>query len=158
MSDMFAKPQPAELYFTVPGEVRGKGRPRTRVVTAEHEKSFAHVYTDAKTKNYEARIATYAMQAKGRAGWAMVMDEPLRLDVAAWIAIPKSWSKKKRAALDGQFSTSRIDGDNILKSCLDACHNVIYQDDKVVAMMTCTKRWIADPKLERLVIRVSRCV
>lgn len=157
MTDLFTEtPTKREIYFEVPGEVRGKGRPKTRIIPGA--KPFATIYTDAKTKKYEMRIADCAMRAKGDAKWAMIMDEtPLRVDVLAIFAIPKSRSKKDRAALDGQFALNRIDGDNVIKALLDACQDILFADDKVVAIMTVTKRWTADLNGECLKVRVSTC-
>lgn len=158
MNDLF-EPAPAkrEIYFEVPGEVRGKGRPRTRVIPGS--KPFATIYTDAATKKYEMAIANCAMQAKGAAKWAMVMDEtPLRLDVMAIIAIPKSRSKKLRAVLDGQLALTKPDADNIIKSIADAIQGVLVADDKNIAIQTITKRWTADINGECLKVRLSTCV
>ncbi len=146
-----------EIYFVVPGEVRGKGRPRTRVVEGGHGKSFANVYTDAKTRKYEARLSSYAMKAKGASAWDMLIEEPLRIDVIAMIPIPKSWSKKKRAALDGKPSMCRIDCDNICKALIDSCNEVLFRDDKIVTTITCSKFWVADPAQECLKVRVASC-
>lgn len=164
--DLFsAPPVHREIYFVVPGEVRGKGRPRTRIISPRADghgsaKAFASIYTDQKTKLYEGRIAACAMQAKPKAKWYGIADEmpALRMDVVAQIGIPKSWPQKKRAALDGKFHTQKPDGDNIQKAILDACQNVLYMDDTIVAVMTMTKIWVADPTMECLRVKVSTCV
>lgn len=168
MSDLFSPPpaEPKELYFIIPGEVRGKGRPRFRVIKPKAGGEFVSTYTDAGTKKYEATIATYAAMAKAGAKWRMVGfpddkdPDPvsLRLDVVALILIPVSRTKKLRAALDGKMAINRIDGDNIIKSCLDAMQNIIFEDDKVVTVMTVTKIWTADATKQCLKVKVSTCV
>jgi len=159
MNDLFEpKDAPKEIYFVVPGEVRGKGRPRTRVVTTGSGKSFANIYTDQDTRKYETRISSHAMMAKGKAGWAVKDRGPLRLDVVAVFGIPVSWTKKKRAALDGKPAMNRIDADNVIKAIGDALNHVLFHDDKCVAIVTCTKLWTADPAHECLKIKVSEIV
>lgn len=166
MNDLFAPAvEKRELFFVVPGEVRGKGRPRFRVIKPKSGGEFVSTYTDAATKKYEAQIAQYAAVAKGQARWRMVgLPEEgdvnptvLRLDLEAVFLIPVSRSKKIRAGLDGKLAVNRIDGDNVIKACLDAMQNIIFADDKVVAVMTCTKRWTADSAKECLKVKVSTC-
>lgn len=156
MTDLFQPSgKPRTIAFEVPGEVRGKGRPRTRVVTTGTGNAFASIYTDAETKKYESRIASHAMTVKVKAGWNDMREVPLRMDIIAYIGIPKSWSKKKRAALADTPAMCLPDADNIYKSCADALNNVLYRDDKMVATISCQKIWIADPEQERLFIKVS---
>lgn len=149
---------PREMSFVVPGEVRGKGRPKTRVVHTPTGGAFANVYTDAKTKKYEMHVAQSAMTAKGKQGWAMVtQEEPLRVDVIAYFYIPKSRSKKQRAALDGRPAMNRIDADNVVKSLLDGVQGVLFLDDKIVTTITCKKVWVAEEKDQGLHVRVATC-
>lgn len=53
------------------------------------------------------------------------------------LPMPKSWSKKKRAKMDGKPHQSKKDVDNLLKSLLDA----VYEDDSCVWDVRVTKVW-----------------
>ena len=55
----------------------------------------------------------------------------------AFIAMPASWSKKKKDALRGQLQFGKPDRDNIDKAILDA----LFPDDRGVATGTLKKRW-----------------
>ena len=53
------------------------------------------------------------------------------------IPMPKSWSKKKKLALDGQPHRQRPDVDNLAKALLDA----IFDEDAGVWDIRVTKLW-----------------
>jgi Holliday junction resolvase RusA-like endonuclease len=53
------------------------------------------------------------------------------------IPMPGSWSKKKRAEMDGFPHRQKPDADNLLKSILDAVH----KDDCGIWDVRVTKRW-----------------
>lgn len=131
----------AAIYFVVPGQPVGKGRPR-----ASSRGGFVRMYTDAKTLSYEAAIAhqaTFAMSV-----WS-VFDTAISLRVVAFYAIPGSWSKRKQMqALNGELIPGKPDLDNVAKAVLDACQGVIYQDDKQVIKLIAEKRYSYDPRIE----------
>ena len=115
------------IFFQVPGPPVAKAR-------ARHGRTRAGkpiTYTDAKTKNYEALVATAAAQAMaGRPP----LDTALQCELMFWLAPPQSWSKKKRAAaLAGEvLPASRPDIDNFIKSVCDACNGVVWNADSRV--------------------------
>jgi len=57
----------------------------------------------------------------------------------------KSWSKKKRAAHDGQPHQQKPDKDNLEKAFLDA---LLPDDDSHVWDGRATKLWSSDPRIE----------
>lgn len=63
-----------------------------------------------------------------------------------WRAIPKSYSKIKRAAcLSGSIRPIVIpDLDNYVKMVMDACNNIIYLDDAQIVDMI-VRKWFGDP-------------
>ena len=131
----------AAIYFVVPGQPVGKGRPR-----ASSRGGFVRMYTDAKTVTYEnaiARQATFAMSM-----WP-VFYTPISLRVVAFYGIPGSWSKRKQLqALNGELIPGKPDLDNVAKAVLDACQGVVYQDDKQVVKLVAEKRYSYDPRIE----------
>lgn len=53
------------------------------------------------------------------------------------LPMPVSWSKKKRAALNGKPHQQRPDGDNLAKAVLDA----LYAEDSTIHTLHITKTW-----------------
>lgn len=72
---------------------------------------------------------------------------PPVLKIEFHIAMPPSWSKKKRAAMLGQYHQSKPDIDNLVKGFMDAFHT----DDAHVAVVHAGKYW-AETGSIRLVI------
>ena len=75
-----------------------------------------------------------------RAGWG---DKPVPNAVGLRFAIPmpRSWSTKKRAGLDGQPHQQKPDIDNLVKAVLDA----LLKDDASVHTVHASKVWTAGP-------------
>ena len=128
-----------QIEFTVPGDPRGKGRPRFSRVG-----KFTKTYTDAKTKEYEDKVANAA-------SLAMYPHEPLTTPLAVWIdisvPIPASYSKKrKEACLSGvEMPCKKPDIDNIAKGILDAMNGIVYADDVQVIRLTLQKHYSTEP-------------
>lgn len=121
-----------DVIVWLPGFVRGKGRPRTRVITTKTGQSFAHHYTDAETRSYEGQLRFAAEEEMdGRPA----IDEMMRCRVTAIFQPPASLLKRKQAHIaQGGYIRQAVkpDGDNIMK-CLDAFKGVVWTDDSRVA-------------------------
>jgi len=128
-----------ELQFTVPGEPRGKGRPRfTR-------RGFA--YTDTATRDYETLIREQANTAMRYWPDGMVAT-PVSVRIDIYKGVPKSWSMAKRKrALDGQEIPGKPDLDNVAKGVLDAMNGVAYIDDTQVVRLLVQKQYSLEPRL-----------
>lgn len=134
------------IRVELPGDPRGKGRQRSRVVIPKAGKPFVHIYPDPETVKYETALkwcAKAAMRSK------TPMDGPLRVVVTATMAVPKSWPKKKRdAALSGAVRpTGKPDGDNFLKAGLDALNQIVWNDDAQVVDARVIKVYGETPSL-----------
>jgi Holliday junction resolvase RusA-like endonuclease len=117
--------------FTVPGEPRGKGRPRFGKTRA----GFAVAYTDDKTAAYENLVKLAARQVG-----ATSIDGPLSVQISAYFVPPQSWTKKRRAAaLAGGEAPSRFDIDNISKAVLDGLNGIAFGDDKQIVTLFARK-------------------
>lgn len=138
----FSQSAVSSLKFTVPGEVRGKGRPRIGRVGPH-----ARMFTDDKTAAYENLVRMAAREAL--AGMPP-LEGPLDLVMVASIVPAASASKKKRAAmLSGEAPpTKKPDLDNVLKAVLDGCNTVAFKDDAQVVGFTCEKVYAETPGLE----------
>jgi Holliday junction resolvase RusA-like endonuclease len=117
------------LTIFLPGPPRGKGRPRF---------GKGRTYTDAKTVDYETRLAFAAQQEIGPR-WAPLTG-PLRVTVTACFEVPKSWTKGRRcsACSGGERPTGKPDADNVLKM-LDALNGVVWVDDAQIVSATIHK-------------------
>ena len=126
------------IAFEVPGEPRGKGRPRF---------SKGHAYTDSETRAYEDKIiAYYRQQLKG---FKWPDNAVISVDVVAHLPIPQSATKAAVAGMQAQriLPTRKPDIDNILKAVLDALNGVAYKDDSRVVAVSARKIYSTTPKL-----------
>lgn len=65
----------------------------------------------------------------------LTLPQPCRLLFS--IAMPESWSRKKRDTQDGQPHMAKPDIDNLVKAVLDA----LYEDDAHIWSVWAEKRW-----------------
>jgi Holliday junction resolvase RusA-like endonuclease len=131
------------LWFTVPGEPRGWARART---------SGARFFTDTKTRSEKQAVAAWALEAGAR-----VMEGPVSVCLTAYLRIPQSVSKKRRADMlsGAERPTKKPDGDNLAKLTMDALNGVCWRDDVQVVDLTVKKFWSDEP---RLVVEISPAV
>lgn len=155
--DLFVEnAKPREIQFVVPGEVRGKKAPLSRIVRPNKPgaKEFVSTYTDATTRNNEAKIGSYAMEAKGKARWDMTVGVPLAIAIMIHLHMPASWSKKKRALWLNKPAPCKPDGSNVLKSVEDACQDILFADDKAICHSVVKKIYVDDSAPEGMIITV----
>jgi Holliday junction resolvase RusA-like endonuclease len=69
------------------------------------------------------------------------IDRPVIVMMAAVFDIPKSFSKKRRAAAleGGEFPAKKPDLDNILKALTDAMNGVVVKDDCQIVSVRSSK-------------------
>lgn len=128
-----------EARFTVPGEPRGKGRPRF---------SNGHAYTDSDTRAYEEKLTVYYRRAYG--SFRFPDNGFVQVAVTAFLLIPKSRTKATQAAMARReiLPSRKPDADNVLKIVLDALNGVAYKDDSRVYKVSCVKYYSTEPRLE----------
>lgn len=124
----------------IDGEPAGKGRPRFS--------RNGHTYTPGKTVMYENNVRLAYLQEYGRAKFPNTSQ--LKLEVVAFYAVPKSDSKKKRAAKLANTirPTKKPDADNIIKVIADGLNEVAYYDDKQIVSCSVEKFYSEDPRVE----------
>lgn len=130
------------LTLSMNGEPRGKGRPRATV-----RGGFASVYTDAKTRKYEASVRAVAIAAMaGRDPF----EGPLSVSLRFRMPIPKSATKRARAGMAaGEIAhTGRPDLDNCQKAILDAMNGVVFCDDSQIVRSFTTKLYAEQPGVD----------
>lgn len=132
-----------QVEFSVNTIPVGKARPR--VTTAG---GYARAYTPAATKAFEKEIAA-AYQNKYKTP-AFTDGEYLCLDVLIKMPMPKSFTKKQRAAaLSGELlPAKKPDVDNIVKAICDALNNTCYTDDNQIVQLSAKKIYAENPGLE----------
>jgi Holliday junction resolvase RusA-like endonuclease len=137
------------IRFSVKIEPRGKGRPRATV-----RGNHASVYTDGKTRKYEAAVRAVAVRSM--AGGAPLAG-PIEVVLRFRIPIPVSYSNKRRAAiLAGQEPYfGAFDSDNLAKAWLDACNGVVFADDKQVTDLVVIRRPSMKPGIDACVTPVT---
>lgn len=123
--------------FTVPGEPRGKQRPRAT--------RQGHMYTPKETVIYENLVKHEFISKYPNA-------EPLpgavMLKICAEYPIPESWSKKKKIeAVDMAVFPKKPDWDNVGKIVSDALNGIAYADDAQVFLAVVMKRYSTRPRL-----------
>ncbi|MBS7811192.1 RusA family crossover junction endodeoxyribonuclease [Roseococcus pinisoli] len=127
------------IVITVPGEIRGKGRPR---FSARGGRPRA--YTDTKTATAENWVKCCALEVAPPAPLAGA----LALAVEVVVRVPASWPKGMRAlALSGLLRpTSKPDLDNVIKLIADALNGVIWEDDKQIVEVRARKSFGDAPR------------
>jgi Holliday junction resolvase RusA-like endonuclease len=130
------------IRFSVEGAPRGKGRPRTT-----HRRNKVHIYTDAKTQNYEDLVSFRAMMAmKGR----KMLVGPVIMRMTAYYAIPKATSNKKALEMEEGFIVpcKKPDIDNLLKIIADGCNGIVYKDDAQIVTVLAKKRYAEEARVD----------
>lgn len=124
------------VNFTIPGEPRGKARPRW---------GNGRTYTPRKTVEYEKRVKSCFLSAGGK-----LLDGEIRAELRAYYGIPKSASKRARAdMLCGKTRpTKKPDLDNVAKIVLDSLNGLAYKDDAAVVELTAEKHYSETPRVE----------
>lgn len=129
------------VYFEIPGEPQGKGRPRFTKVGG-----YVKTYTPEKTASYENLVKVeYQMKYHGQ----QFTDVPLAMEIKAFYGIPKSASKKKREMMLTHLirPTKKPDMDNVVKVIADSLNNLAYKDDTQIVECTVRKFYSEDPRV-----------
>lgn len=125
----------------IPGQPQGKAR--ARIIS---HNGINRSYTPKQTTEHE-RLIALCYRAQGGKYHA---DKPIKLTVAAFYNIPKSWSKKaiKEAEIGLILPTVKPDCDNCIKIIADALNKIAYEDDKQIISISIHKYYSHEPRLE----------
>jgi len=140
------------VSFTAPITPEGK-RPHNSRVVFKNGKPFVMHYPDTATVAYEAALADYARIAM--MGIPILRSEAVSIAIEAFMPVPVSWSKTRRAAaLANRIGhVGRPDWDNIAKSACDALKGIVWDDDSRVVMGQVQKSFAEEPCLRITVWR-----
>ena len=135
--------KPEYIDFTIPGEPRGKGRPRF-----SRAGNYVRTYTPEQTASYENLIKVEYQNKYG--SFIYDRETPLNMAVYAYYAIPKSTSKKRRKMmLEGEIRPmKKPDADNILKVIADALNGVAYPDDVQIVSVGVNRHYSEAPRVQ----------
>ena len=129
------------VYFTVYGEIKGKERPRTKIITTKDGRQFVNTYTPEQTQTYENKIAGSYIEA---ANGFYFKDKPVCAIIRCYFMPPKDLKElcsRAEVSIDEIQCTKHLDGDNICKSVLDSLNKVAYDDDKQVVNIIIEKHY-----------------
>lgn len=129
------------ISFTVPGEPRGKGRPKFA-----RAGNYVKTYTPETTASYENLVKlSYQQQCKER----FSDDAQLEAYIYASYSIPKSASKKTRTLMLQHKTrpTKKPDADNVAKIICDALNGLAYRDDSQIVTLEVRKQYSDTPQV-----------
>jgi len=106
----------------------------------------AGVYDPVKSRKWKELVRTAAIDRALESRWK-ISDAPIRIRIAVYIAIPKSWNgaKRERAQQGLILPTSRPDATNYAKGIEDALNGVVYKDDSQIVEIVVSKGYSTRP-------------
>lgn len=131
------------VRFTVPGEPKGKARPR---VFQNKHTGKSQAITPQDTLNYENLVkCTFNNTLE-----ATKLEGEIEATIIAMYAIPKSMTKKNRRLIEeGKLHpTKKPDLDNVAKLILDSLNTIAYHDDSQVVRIVLEKHYSDNPRVE----------
>lgn len=136
------------VIFSVPGEPKGKGRPR-------FVKATGRAVTPKDTASYENLVKLeYASQC---GDFRFPDTAMLDMRIRAYYSIPKSASKVKRYdMLNGLIRpTKKPDMDNVVKVIADSLNQLAYRDDTQIVDCQCRKFYSDRPRVDVVIAQVG---
>ena len=135
------------MKIVIPGEARGKQRPRMSTKTGI-------AYTPKKTVLYENWVKECYCISKDKKH----LTGAIKSEIKVYMGIPKSVSKKKREEMiEGKIRpTKKPDIDNICKIILDSLNGLAYDDDKQIVDCWVEKWYGEEPRVEVTLSEVEK--
>lgn len=131
-----------KVKFVIPGEPKGKGRPRV-----DHHGGKTVTHTPDDTIVYENLVKTAYYQQCQRMQFPK--DVPLEVRIMAYYSIPQSESKKRKAMMESHQlrPMKKPDVDNVEKVILDSLNKIAYHDDAQVVDCMFRKFYSYQPRV-----------
>ena len=114
------------MKLFIPITPKAAPRPRVTQRGTYNDKTYTQ-YKEAIRLAYKAKYGTAPS------------TQPIAMKIDFFFKIPKSWSKKKKAA--AKWHIFRPDGDNLAKSIKDALNATAYKDDAQVCFLQVRKQY-----------------
>ena len=127
------------VRFVVPGEPKGKGRPRFSTAG-----KYPKAVTPEETASYENLIKVLYME-----GGFPKLEGAVRMEITAYFKVASSASKKRKAAMliGEEKCMKKPDADNIVKCVADGLNGVAYDDDKQIVELEIKKLYGTTPQV-----------
>jgi Holliday junction resolvase RusA-like endonuclease len=126
--------QPWTMRFN--GQLPGKGRPR-------FDRRTGRAYTPTQTRVAEADLA-YGL----RQSWhGPPLEGAVVVTAVISVAMPASWSAKRKAAALGEPAVCKPDIDNVIKLIADAGNGLVWADDKQIVTLSVHRSYADAPGL-----------
>jgi len=134
------------IKFTVYGEPVAQGRPKAAVISGR-----AIVYDPKKSRDFKRDVKAVAQAHVPE----RLLTGPLILVAKIYRPVPKSFSKKKRAAaLAGEvLPITKPDLKNYVAGIEDSLEKVIYENDSQIVGYGDSGKWYGDPPRVEVEIR-----
>lgn len=132
------------MKHVIIGKPQQQERPRVGVVkTGSGYK--ARVFDPPKSRAAKSKIA---MQLKRKK--ITPSEKALKIIIGIYVEIPKSYTKKQRAAIaDGTLlPAKKPDVSNYIKLIEDACNGILYKDDSQIVQIEASKHYTDNPRIE----------
>lgn len=143
------------IKFTIPGEPKGKGRPRVN-----YNKYIGRTvtHTPKETIIYENWVRDCFMAAGQKP--ILTPKVPLFLELGVYMAIAASASEKKKGKmrLGAIMPTKKPDMDNIVKAVCDSLNHIAYHDDAQICDLIVKKRFSDTPRVEVKIYESDLCL
>lgn len=115
---------------------------------------FGGAYNSKAYSEYKKRLVEL-LKAKITEGQIDPALDYAGIAVQFFLPVPKSWTKKAKAAAHGQPHRSKPDADNFLKACADAMTEAgVFNDDGQVAQMSARKWYVGEGEPPRIEVQM----
>ena len=123
------------INFIIDGKPVPQGRPR-----AVRMGSGVRMYDPPKSKAYKQMVAA-KVRSYMKINGIQTITEPIAVHLNFYFTPPKSCSKKRIRAIEAkeELFTKKPDLDNLAKSILDSCNNLLFKDDSQIVGLTIEK-------------------
>ncbi len=132
---------PNTIRITLDVEPKGQMRPRF-FSAGKFQKTYKHEKQKAEESKLLGLLYQHAPQKP--------LECAVELKIVAYMPIPKSWPKWKRAsAMEGSLRPDKKpDADNLTKMILDVFNGIFWRDDKQVVDISVKKYYSHSPRWE----------
>ena len=134
------------VRFVIPGEPKGKGRPRMSTRTGI-------AYTPKETLSYENLVKwVYQESVCGPK-----LEGEIEAKITCFYSIPKSMTKRNRQLIEeGKLHpTKKPDLDNVAKIILDSLNNIAFHDDSQIVKLEIEKHYSDNPRVEVYICEIK---
>jgi len=142
------------IYLTVPGQPVAKQSAKFRGAITKDGKRYMRGYTPKKIVDYSVFIKElFAIKYPN----FKPIEGAVSMDIYAYLTIPKSTSKKRKALMiTGKiFHIVKPDEDNLKKNIYDALEKLAYNNDSHIVRSRFAKMYSETPRVEIIISEIK---